>query len=161
MSLTTVTRLCYNTNTGPWPRPAIKECIQVSRTMLRGRALLHRFLYCLQSHPTTQQVPTHPLPAAVLPLLNRSCSSSSKPAPQRCASLHMLHGAVAMGHNIIPEPAAAKQVETEGELEELFPFTWNISQFRGRDIGERGLFVHYVPQVCPSGRVSVLQLVNW
>jgi hypothetical protein len=67
----------------------------------------------------------------------------------------MLHGAIAMGHNIIPEPAAAKQVETEAELEELFPFTWNISQFRGRDIGERALVVHYVPQVCSRHQVSV------
>jgi hypothetical protein len=58
----------------------------------------------------------------------------------------MLHGAVEMGGNIIPEPAGAK-VATNAETEELFPFTWNISQFRGRSIGERGLTVHYVPQV--------------
>lgn len=65
----------------------------------------------------------------------------------------MLHGAVEMGRNIIPEPAGAK-VATDAETEELFPFTWNISQFRGRSIGERGLTVHYVPQVRAAGALS-------
>lgn len=51
-----------------------------------------------------------------------------------------------MGHNIIPEPAGA-QLATAEAVEQLFPFTWNISQFRGRSIEERGLVVHYVPQV--------------
>jgi len=58
----------------------------------------------------------------------------------------MLHGAVEMGHNLIPEPAGA-QLATEAEMADLFPFTWNISQFRGRSIDERGLIVHYKPQV--------------
>jgi hypothetical protein len=57
----------------------------------------------------------------------------------------MLHEAVAMGHNIIPEPAGAV-LASEAEVQQLFPFTWNISQFRGRSIDERGLIVHYVPQ---------------
>lgn len=77
--------------------------------------------------------------------LHRCCSTVSKP-PQRCESLAMLHGAVEAGRNLIPEPAGS-QLATEAEMAELFPFTWNISQFRGRSIGERGLIVHYVPQV--------------
>lgn len=58
----------------------------------------------------------------------------------------MLHGAVADGINLIPEPQGMA-LATVAEMAELFPFTWNISQFRGRSIGERGLTVHYVPQV--------------
>ena len=92
-----------------------------------------------------------PLAAAVQPSCSFSSSSASR-VSQRCGSLEMLHGAVAMGHNIIPEPAGV-QLADEPVLKELFPFSWNISQFRGRRIGERGLIVHYLPQV---GRLARL-----
>jgi hypothetical protein len=75
---------------------------------------------------------------------NRHFSSVRTPL-QRCESLAALHKAVEMGHNLIPDPAGM-QLATDTEVEQLLPFSWNIAQFRGRRIGERGLIVHYKPQ---------------
>lgn len=114
--------------------------------MLRSPASL---LQCLRAHlVTTTNGSCHalnPTPAAAVQP-SSSFSSSASRLSQRCGSLEMLHGAVAMGQNIIPEPAGV-QLAGEAVLREQLPFTWNISQFRGRSIGERGLMVHYLPQV--------------
>jgi hypothetical protein len=59
----------------------------------------------------------------------------------------VLHKAVAMQHNIVPRPPTAVEVGSDAQLASLFPFTWSISQFRGRSILERGLRVEHVPQV--------------
>jgi hypothetical protein len=66
-----------------------------------------------------------------------------------------------MGHNLIPDPAGM-QLATDAEVEQLFPFSWNIAQFRGRRIGERGLIVHYKPQASHAvghGHIQVLAIV--
>lgn len=60
-----------------------------------------------------------------------------------------------MGHNIVPEPAGV-QVATEEQMSDLFPFTYNISQFRGRGITERGLTVQFVPQVTGTAVAGLL-----
>lgn len=111
--------------------PAASHNCNRTHEMMLSAGLIH---LCVKSLPTSAAVALH-----------RCFSSVSKP-PQRCESLAMLHGAVEAGRNLIPEPTGS-QLATEAEMAELFPFTWNISQFRGRSIGERGLIVHYVPQV--------------
>lgn len=115
-----------------------------------------RALLVTTTHSCQALSPT--LAAAVQP--SSSFSSSASRFSQRCGSLEMLHGAVAMGHNIIPEPAGV-QLADEPVLQELFPFSWNISQFRGRRIGERGLIVHYLPQVGGTAVRSRVDQLCW
>lgn len=89
----------------------------------------------------------------------RALSSLQRQPSQGCESLAALHKAVEMGHNLIPEPDGVK-LATDAEVEELFPFSWNIAQFRGRRIGERGLLVHYLPQVRHAAAVRHARCVG-
>lgn len=113
--------------------------------MFRGRCLLQAAGLCFPpTLPLTLTAASAVTTQALALSFQRPCSSISTP-PQRCESLAALHKAVEMGHNLIPDPAGM-QLATDAEVEQLFPFSWNIAQFRGRRIGERGLIVHYKPQ---------------
>jgi hypothetical protein len=51
------------------------------------------------------------------------------------------------GRNVVPRPPGVEACSTDAQLADLFSFTHNISNFRGRSITERGLRVEFVPQV--------------
>lgn len=132
--------------------------------MYRGRYLLQAAGLCIPSTLLLTSTAASPVTTQALALFfQRPLSSVSTPV-QRCESLAALHKAVEMGHNLIPDPEGM-QLATDAEVEQLFPFSWNIAQFRGRCIGERGLTVHYKPQVghaaaCRRGDVLVVVIVG-
>lgn len=78
-----------------------------------------------------------------------------RPALSKIQTVSFVNQANMPAHVVLePEGTTEAEANQHELLKQLLPFTFAISGFRGKPFTERGLIVHYKPQVCLNKQVE-------